>query len=183
MRLRGLPGAAALGLLAALLVHAAAYGTTHVMGADFHGAFLALAGCAGFSLFAILAALALLGARTSASGSILAARLRAHLPNWFVLAVSTIAWFSLIEGCEPKHGQAPTLVLLALVAGVAWLVLGCARALLALLARIAFGILWQPAAVQPRRRLKPAAEPPIAYASPARAAHRARPPPVIAAAA
>jgi hypothetical protein len=137
MRAGVLPGALALGLVAALLAHTAAYGGSHAMGGVYHGALLGLSEIA--VVFSTVAALAMAwsGARRVANGSVLAARLRDFLPGWTPIAASALGWFVLAEHLEPHHAEAPLLVLGALLAFASWLVLAVARGLLAVLARAA----------------------------------------------
>lgn len=140
MRARELPAAAALGLLASLLAHTAAYGGGHAMGGSYHSAIVAAAAAAALAAFVSATSLAWAGAGRARDGSILAARLRSVLPSWSSLVLFATAWFALGERIEAHHdGAAPLLIALALAA-CAWLVLACVRALLAFLAEIVIAI-------------------------------------------
>lgn len=136
MRLR-LPGAAALGLLAAFAAHAVAYGTGHAMGGAFHGVLL-WAACACALASAIAAgSLAWIGGARTLDGSVLASALRRRLPGLPLLLASAATWFALGEAIEPHHDAAsPALLALALLLA-AFLILVLARAALGLLATIA----------------------------------------------
>jgi len=140
MRARELPGAVALGLLASLLAHTAAYGGGHAMGGAYHTALVA--GAAGGALGALIAALSLAWASAGRAldGSILAARLRAGLPSWPLLTLAATAWFAFGETLEAHHdGVAIPLVAAALVAS-AYVVLFFARMALSFLAAIVIAI-------------------------------------------
>lgn len=106
--------AASLGLLAALLAHAASYGSAHVVGGAHHVALelLALAGGGGFA--AVVSALAWLGAGRQADGSVLAAALRPLVPSLASLLVSATFWFAAIESLEPEHATRAPILLIAL---------------------------------------------------------------------
>jgi hypothetical protein len=141
VRLRQLLPAASLGLLAALLAHAASYGNDHIAGGSYHVALdlLALGGVGGFAV--VVASLAWLGAPRLANGSILAAGLRPLVPSVGNLLISSTFWFSAIEGLEPEHAtRAPIVVIafcLALAATVislaaTWFVQAIAAAVIAI---------------------------------------------------
>jgi hypothetical protein len=140
MRALQLPGTLALGLIAALLAHAAAYGGSHAMGGAYHGVLLDLSEIAVALSIVIASAMAWSGARKVANGSVLAARLRDCLPGWIPIAGSASGWFVLAEHLEPHHAEAPLLLLGVLLACASWFVLVLARGLLAVLAGAAVAV-------------------------------------------
>ena len=81
MKLRGFPGALALGLLASLVAHTALYGSSHEMGGAFHRELVTVALAALGGLLVAFGALAWTGSRHAADGSVLAARLTGRLPG------------------------------------------------------------------------------------------------------
>jgi hypothetical protein len=136
------PGALALGLLAALAAHAALYGGGgHEVGGAFHALLLQGAVAAGAALAFFLGALAWNGSRDVADGSVLAARLRDRLPTLGALLSSSVLWYSAVEAAEPRHGGPAPLAALAGVALAVWVVLRIARALTDLIAGAVFAIL------------------------------------------
>ena len=136
MRARGLPGALALGLLAATIAHAIGYGNSHAMGGPYHGLLFALCGAAGIGALVFAASLAWASAGRMAQGSVLAARLRDHLPGVTALTASATLWFALAESVEPHHEAASPVMLLAALVIAAWLVSLLARGALAIVATI-----------------------------------------------
>lgn len=140
MRARQLPGAAALGLLASLLAHTAAYGGSHAMGGAYHATLVACAAAAGLAALLFATSVAWAGAGSALDGSVMAARLRLGLPSWPVLATATAAWFVLGEHIEAHHDGVAPIVLFVAIALAAWLVLACARAVLSFLAAIVIAI-------------------------------------------
>ncbi len=156
VRPRQLPGLAILGLLASLFAHTASYGGNHQLGGAFHSALelLALVGAGGFA--ASIGALAWLGARRHAEGSILAAALRPLVPSAPALMVSAGLWFVLIESLEPEHPWHASLLVVALCLAVtSLLVASAARALVRAVAAIAIAIARRPFVRRPvcyRRR-------------------------------
>lgn len=137
VRLRRLPLVASLGLLVALLAHAAAYGSDHVAGGHYHTALtlLALAGLGGFA--ALSAGFAWLGAR-QADGSVLARALEPLLPGFAGTAASGVTWFALIERIEPEHHyHAPLVLITAALAVAAWIIAAGCRAFAKAVASIA----------------------------------------------
>lgn len=141
MTLGKVPGALALGLLAALAAHAALYGGGHVVGGAFHALLVqsALAAFAGLAFF--FGAVAWSGSRGVADGSVLAARLRERLPNLGALLASGTLWYAAVEAAEPRHGGPVPVAALIGIAAAAWLVLRVARALTGLIAGAVFAIL------------------------------------------
>ncbi|MBV8147774.1 MAG: hypothetical protein JO092_01640 [Candidatus Eremiobacteraeota bacterium] len=140
MTLRQTPGALVLGLVAALVGHAALFGGEHAIGGAYHSLLLQVAAAAGFGFGGALGALLWSGARFAADGSVLATRIAAHLPGLPGVAVSTALWFSLGERLEPHHAGTPLAFALVALLGAAALILGIARALVRWIAHIAFAI-------------------------------------------
>lgn len=156
VRPRQLPGLAILGLLASLIAHSASYGGNHEIGGAYHTTLelLAFGGAGAFA--ASLVALAWLGARRHADGSILAAALRPLLPSGTALAVSASLWFGLIESLEPEHLWRASLLVVALCLVVASLLVAfLARALVRAVAAMVVAIARAPFVRRPvcyRRR-------------------------------
>lgn len=140
MRARELPGAAALGLLASLLGHAAGYPGGHAMGGAYHEALLATASLAGSGAFVILLSMAWAGAGRTLDGSVLAARLRVLLPSWRLLTLAATLWLALGENIEPHHDPASPLLLFAALALASWVVRLAAQVALRFLAGIVIAI-------------------------------------------
>ncbi|MHB8433977.1 MAG: hypothetical protein ACYC8W_07605 [Candidatus Tyrphobacter sp.] len=140
MRARELPGAAAFGLIASLLAHAAGYGSGHAMGGSYHELLLVLSALALLGGALAVGALAWAGAGRTQEGSILAARLKTAVPSWPALTVAAASWLMLVEHLEPRHYALSPLLLLAMVALAAWLLLVLARFALALLAAAAVAV-------------------------------------------
>ena len=141
VRARQLPGLAILGLLASLLAHTASYGGNHELGGAFHTTLelLALVGAGAFA--ASIGALAWVGARRQAQGSILAAALRPLVPSAGSLMVSAGLWFVLIESLEPEHlWHASLLVVTLCLVAASLLVAFTARTLLRAVAAIVLAI-------------------------------------------
>jgi len=117
-RLAGWTGAVLLGLPVALVAHAAIYGNEHLVGGSAHA--LLTEGALVLAALAGIAALAacLLSSRSAQSGSVLAARFAAYLPDWLPLVLCALGWFLGIERCESaSFGFDPsTLVWLAIFA-------------------------------------------------------------------
>ena len=140
MKLRGLPGALALGLLASVIGHAAGYGNEHAMGGPYHGTFLTLA-YAGVGVFLLAAlAVAVASAGAAAEGTIVATRLRRWIPDTGVLALATSLWFGVAEVIEGSHATGTSLAIVAalLIAIVA--VRAFALAVIAVISSIAIAI-------------------------------------------
>jgi hypothetical protein len=132
--LRKVPGALALGLLASLIAHGGLYGSEHSMGGEHHALLLQLAAAGAAGLVLFFGRLGWSGARTAASGSVLAARLNERLPNFGPLAISTALWFGSAEWVEPHHATASWIAVPVVLAAAAWLVHLLCRVLLAVLA-------------------------------------------------
>jgi hypothetical protein len=145
VRLRQLPGVAILGLVASLLAHVASYGGNHEAGGAYHTTLelLALGGAGAF--LASVAALAWLGIRRHADGSILAAALRPLVPPTAALAISASLWFAAIESLEPEHLWHASILVIALCLVVASLLVALmARALVRAVAAVVFAIARDP---------------------------------------
>lgn len=140
MKVRELPGALALGLLASVLGHAAAYGNAHAMGGPYHGLLITLAD-AGVGAFVLAAvALAWACAGRCLEGSVLAARLASYLPGVPLLGVATAAWYFFFESIEGSHADDP-LLLVALALGLAVVVVhSAARAAIAAVAKFVLAV-------------------------------------------
>ncbi len=140
MKVRELPGAFALGLLASVLGHSAAYGNGHTMGGPYHSLLIALvdAGVGAFVLAAI--ALAWSCAGRCLDGSVLAARLATCLPGIPLLGLATTGWYCLFESIEGAHADDP-LLLIALALGLAVVVVhAAATAAIAAVAKLVLAI-------------------------------------------
>lgn len=134
MKVREFPGALALGLLASLGAHAALYGGGHEMGGAYHEAILTAALAAAGGFVVAFGALAWTGARHSADGSVLAARLLRRLPGLAPVIVATALCYAAGERLEPQHAAASLWPLVAAIIAAAWLVLGFSRAAIKTLA-------------------------------------------------
>lgn len=140
VKLRGLPGALALGLLASVLGHMAGYGNEHTMGGAYHGMLLVLADVGVGSFLLAAAAVAVAGAGRATEGSILAARLADWVPDVPMLALATVGWFSITEAVEGTHPRGDTiLVVLALVVAM-FVVRGIVRAIITTISKLAITI-------------------------------------------
>ena len=119
VKIRGLPGALALGLLASVIGHAAGYGNAHPMGGAYHGTLLALA-FAGVGIFVLAAlAVAVASAHVAPDGTVVAARLRRWVPGTGVLALATTGWFAVAEAIEGAHATGPSFIIVfALLAAI-----------------------------------------------------------------
>ena len=79
--LRKVPGALAVGLLASLAAHTALFGGSHAMGGAYHELFLQAALTIVVGACLLFASLAWSGAKSTADGSVLAARLCSRFPS------------------------------------------------------------------------------------------------------
>jgi hypothetical protein len=138
--LRQLPGAAVLGLVAALVTHVLLFGREHAWGGSYHDALLDLTLAATAALASATGALLWSGARCAADGTVLAARIRELLPGWGVVAAFGAAWFAFGERIEPAHDGVPVLAIVVVLAVTAWLIVRFATAALRLLADFVFAI-------------------------------------------
>ena len=178
MTLRRFPGAIVLGLLASLFAHAALFGNDHAMGGAYSQtlAQTAIAGCAG--LLAFLAALAWLGAKHAADGSVLVRRMATALPSLPAVVAAAGGWFVLGERIEPDHGAAPILLTVLALAAAAWVVRRLVEAVAGLLADAVIAVnssLFAPRAPYWSRRAAPV---PLLRRSPLLRRRFARPPPI-----
>jgi uncharacterized membrane-anchored protein len=178
--LKQLPGALALGLVAALAGHAALFHGDHAIGGAYHLLLLQGAAVAGFSFAGALGALLWSGARFAADGSVLASRIAARLPGLAMTVLSSALWFSLGEQIEPHHAATPLgLTIIALVCAAA-LVVGVARAAVRWIAHVAFSIArasGRPELAEGRLRLRPT---PRFTQNDGTGRRFARPPPIVA---
>jgi hypothetical protein len=135
VKVREFPGAVALGLLASLGAHTVLYGGSHEMGGAYHEEIvtMALAAIGGFLL--AFGALAWTGARHSADGSVLAARLLQRLPGLVPVLIATALCYGAGERLEPQHAAASLLPLVAAIVAAAWLFLTAARGAIKTLAQ------------------------------------------------
>jgi hypothetical protein len=177
VKLRGLPGALAFGLLASFFAHAAVYGHEHAMGGAYHELLrsMALAAVGGFAM--AFGALAWFGAGPCSDGSVLAARLAGHLPSLPLLAAAGFGWFVLGESIEGTHPDASAILIAAALLVVSWLLLAGLRALLRLVAAIVVAILTIEFAPRLEQWSAHFALPPIARETLHRFRLFARPPP------
>jgi len=97
-----------LGLPAALLAHAAVFGSEHTLGGSAHGWFVQGAGVFAF-LGTLLLAIGAVGKR------------RDFVPHLAAIVLGASAWFAGIELCEQAHGV-PFLLAAAAIAGASWIV-------------------------------------------------------------
>lgn len=140
MKLRKLPGALALGLLASVLGHAAGYGNGHAMGGAYHETFLTLA-YAGVGIFVLAAlAVALAFAGAAAEGTIVASRLRSWIPGIGLLAVATSGWFAVAEAIEGSHATGTSLTIVVALLIAIFAVRAFALAVIAIISSIAIAI-------------------------------------------
>jgi hypothetical protein len=133
--LRKVPGALAAGLLASLAAHTALFGGSHAMGGAYHELFLQAALTIVVGAGLLFASLAWSGARLTADGSILAARLCSRFPSIGAVAGSSLLWYVAGEALERKHAGPPVAVVLLILALAAWLVTRLGSGLARLLAR------------------------------------------------
>lgn len=150
MNLRQLPGATVLGLVAALVAHAALFGGEHTWAGAYHSAFLQFTLAATAGLVAAAGALLWSGAQYTADGTVLAARLRPMLPGWGATAACAAGWYVLGERLETAHAAVPLVAIVGILLLAAWAALHFASAALRLLAGIVFAIT---TALQCRARL------------------------------
>jgi hypothetical protein len=138
--LRKVPGALALGLLASLMAHGGLYGGEHSVGGSYHDLLLQAAFSGAVGLFGFFAWLALRGARTAVTGSILAARLTERLPGFGLLFCAATTWYAAAECLEPHHATASWFAVPLLLAAASWLVAFMTRGALAILARAVLAV-------------------------------------------
>ncbi|HEV3156037.1 MAG TPA: hypothetical protein VGZ00_01700 [Candidatus Baltobacteraceae bacterium] len=100
---RSVPATLALGLPTALFAHVLAFGQGHIAAGEAHTIFVQFALALSGATVLLLGTLSALGARNLRDGSVLAAKLRVHLPKWPSLLASCVACFLLIESAEPAH--------------------------------------------------------------------------------
>lgn len=139
VKLKEVPGALALGLLAALAAHSATF-ADHAMGGAYHDALLAIVAFALMASLSFVVSFAWKGAGRILDGSVLASCLRQWLPRWPALAAAAALWFTLGESIEAHHASAPTFLVILALAMAAWLILALARAIISTIAAIAIAI-------------------------------------------
>jgi hypothetical protein len=178
MKLREFPGALALGLLASLIAHTALFGGEHQLGGAYQAAIFTMVSSAVGGLLVGFAALAWLGARHTADGSILASRLGQRLPGLAPLLATTALCFALCERLEPEHAARGLLPLVVALAVAAWLVRALAQVAIEALARAVIAIDRTPFA--PRIPIRVHLAVPVVIVKPAPQLRRrfARPPPI-----
>jgi hypothetical protein len=117
-----------------LAAHTALYGGEHAMGGAYNELLLevAMMGSAGFAAF--LGALAWMGAQGAADGSILATRLRTHVPSFASVTGAAGLWFVLGERIEARHSSPGAWLTVAFLLSAVWLLLALTRWLVRLLA-------------------------------------------------
>ena len=178
MRLRQLPCALVLGLLASLAAHVAAYGGAHVEGGAYHALLEDLALCGGaIGLFGAMFG-AFGGAGGCLQGSVLAARLAVWLPSARLIALTGLSWFVLIESVEPAHAAVSLLAIAALMLLASIALRVAAHTVLRAIAEFVFAVVRAPFA---RLTLPPLPvrddAPPVARTLCAAPRHITRPPP------
>lgn len=143
-RLARLAGSLALGLPAAVLAHMAVFGGAHAAGGRFHTLVLD-----GVALCAVLLAIAfgasaVVSAKFTLDGTIVATRLRRFMPSLIAVGTSAAIWYEAIESFERASLIPPAFALFAIVAAAALLFV-LADALIAAIAHAAVAILRYPA--------------------------------------
>lgn len=135
-------GAFALGLPAAVLAHALAFGGGHAIGGNLHALVLDLVAvccaAAGGALFAV----SCLSAGATPQGTLAAMRLRASLPSAPWLFAGACVWFAAIEFGEAHHSIALVQTAISLAAA-SWLIRSVFRAI----ARVLACVVWAAASV------------------------------------
>lgn len=178
MKLRKIPGALVLGLLASLLAHTALYGGQHAMGGAYSDVLLDLALAGGVGLAGLAAALAWAAFQRAADGSILAAHLSMRLPGAGAVFAAAVAWFAVGESAEAAHAGPSGIVVALALAGATWLVMQLGKAVVraiagAIVAITRLGFVTRRPWRRPSRRLAP-----VIPASPLLRRRFARPPPI-----
>jgi hypothetical protein len=139
VRLRRLPWAIALGIPASLVGHALAFGCEHQVGGDFHRPILSIA-IAIVAAFTALFSWAAWCGRSTASGSVLAARLATSLPSLASICIVASVAFAVCESVEPAHAAAnPLLVAVALVTG-SWVTRSLGRVAVRAIAEVVLSV-------------------------------------------
>jgi hypothetical protein len=138
--LRKVPATLILGLLASLAGHTALFGQGHAMGGGYHAVLVQVALAGALCLLAAFGALAWSGSAGTADGSVVAARLRIRLPGAASLFAATLLWYGAAEALEPHHAPASSVTALLALAGIAWLVLRLANAIVAIVAGAAIAV-------------------------------------------
>ncbi len=116
------------------MAHGGLYGGEHSVGGSYHEVLLQAAFCGAVGLFGFFAWLALRGARTAVTGSVLAVRLTERLPGYGMLCIAATAWYAAAECLEPHHAAASWIAVPLLLAAAAGVVRLVSRGALAVLA-------------------------------------------------
>jgi hypothetical protein len=180
VNVRQVPGALVLGLVAALLGHAALFHGDHAIGGAYHSLLLQTAAAAGFGFAGALGALLWSGARFAADGSVLATRIATRLPGLPLTSLSSLLWFSLGERIEPHHAATPLAFTLIALLCAATLVVSVSRALVRWIAQIVFAAARAPMAAALRQTRRDTSDPAPFRRHDATGRRFARPPPIVA---
>lgn len=115
-----LASAVFLGLPVTLLAHGLRYGSDHAAGSIYHANFLQAAFAAGALLMLALVLCAARAARRGCRQNLVLARVQRLVPGWSALALSSVAWFALVERLDAHPHGVPlsALLTIALVAFV-----------------------------------------------------------------
>ncbi len=167
----------ALGLLASVLGHTAAYGNGHAMGGPYHDLLITLVDAGVGSFVLAFLALAWAGAGQISDGSVLAARLTGYLPSIPLLGAFAAGWYQLFESFEGTHaGGSVALIAVALCIAV-FLVHRLAISAIAAIAVLILSVFRNPFAPRVRLWVRCAEHPlPVREGAPLRKRF-ARPPP------
>jgi hypothetical protein len=147
--LRQFPAAVVLGLVAALVAHAALFGGEHAMGGAYNAPLLEFGAAAAAALAAALGTMLWSASRYAADGSVLARRAAGSFPGFGSLAIAATAWFAFGECVEPAHAGVPLVATAAALLAACWAVLRFARAVVAVVARVVFRLAFAPPHPEP----------------------------------
>lgn len=148
MKLRELPGALILGLLASLLAHTVSFGGEHAAGGPFHDALFSLAWAGGLGFALLLGLAAWLNAGHYAQGSILASRLTPFIPRAATVVAFAAPGFFAIESLESPHAGVALGAILAALAVASLALSLLARIFVRAIADIAFAVASHPFAAR-----------------------------------
>lgn len=163
-----------LGLPVAVFAHVAIFGHEHVIAGAHHNDVMDAALTVVAMLATLLALGSFLGSRRVADGSILAARMTAHLPSW-PLAITSLGWFALLEHFENRSPSVAGMFVVALVALAVMLGL---RAFAKMLARVTLALFTDPVVARRSRIIFANREPQLLLRTRLSTTRRfARPPP------
>ncbi len=107
-------GAVLLGLPVTLLAHSLRYGSEHSAGSTYHAHFLQAAFAASALLMLVLVLRAVRAARRGCRQKLVLARVQRLVPGWSALALSSVAWFALVERLDAHPHGVPVSALLAI---------------------------------------------------------------------